>query len=252
MTQSRICKYCGHTFEKRANEGPGTWNLPRRLYCCRQCANLDKTGKEKPGKRKDRLQRPNAPVTLPSGSIIHWDEYHRTAVGVRKVPVTCGRCRRKRSILDGNARKPYLTGYCYTCNQAHLRENMPSGARHRDWKGGHFISSNGYPAINIRALEGRAREIALQMARAIHGKPAVIHEHRLVMALHLDRPLLREEIVHHKNGVKTDNRIENLELTNQSEHQKMDRKYYDMWKHATTRIAELETELLRCREGRGE
>lgn len=49
----------------------------------------------------------------------------------------------------------------------------------------------------------------------------VVDEHRMIMEGFIGRKLSFNEVVHHKNGNKKDNRIENLEVLSRSEHIRM-------------------------------
>lgn len=78
--------------------------------------------------------------------------------------------------------------------------------RANNWKGGYPIASNGY----VLAKVGKDHHLADVRGYA--------YEHRMVAENKLGRRLQVGEIAHHINGIKTDNRPENLEIVKSRKH----------------------------------
>jgi len=80
-----------------------------------------------------------------------------------------------------------------------MKRITPTGKSHHAWKGGRHQNSHGYILLSQREHPNAS-------------KAGLIGEHVVVMETSLGRYLKPGENVHHKNGIRDDNRIENLEL----------------------------------------
>jgi hypothetical protein len=126
---------------------------------------------------------------------------------------------------DGCERPAHAKGYC----QTHYRNNTPvtrvcgvSGCTRRHYAKDMCIlhyrrTVTGQSFDDPIILRNVVRDVTTRNGYVYRTGTGGGPLHRLVMAEHLGRPLLKSENVHHVNGVRDDNRIENLELWTKSQ-----------------------------------
>jgi hypothetical protein len=120
----------------------------------------------------------------------HAQEAYRRKLGV---PVW-----RPRGIckFEGCQHPQHARGYCVNHYNVEKR-NGNINFRKRQPNGSGYIDTHGYNLISKDGVQ--------------------VREHRWMMEKKIGRPLLKHESVHHINGIKHDNRIENLELWSTSQ-----------------------------------
>ena len=129
----------------------------------------------------------------------------------------CGITRWVRMIQSNPRNK--ICRHCASLRGAKTPKPWMVGERNHRWKGGRYKNKNGYIIVRVPRDSFFWN---MTHKNKYKGGQGIVPEHRLVMAKHLNRCLLPWEVVHHKNGIKDDNRIENLELLSTTKYHLID------------------------------
>lgn len=124
-------------------------------------------------------------------------EYVRRQLAAQDIPIRHGGEAVATQWVDNDKRRAEQSAF------GKLRL-VKHGEEHANWKGGLLETWSGYI---LEHCPGHPR-----------ARQNKVRQHVLVMEKHIGRYLKEGEIVHHKNGNRKDNRIENLELMTALEH----------------------------------
>ena len=166
-------------------------------------------------------KKPVYKLTLEEGKFVNATEDHEILTTRGFVPLNqlttndvvitngdvlrCPCCGATENLILNKYAKFY--GYCMECMYINR-----DGTKYKGDEIGKRIEDDGYVYMFGKPLRTHPRYTASGLL-----------EHILVMEEHIGRHLRPDEQVHHKNGIRHDNRIENLQLVTQKEHAKIHR-----------------------------
>lgn len=101
--------------------------------------------------------------------------------------LSCESCRSEKKKVECPLCDGKMNPKSSSCRSCRIQ----SGKSNPSWKGGK-VNTSGYVYVRVGSK--------------------YVPEHRIVMEEHIGRDLLEHENVHHKNGIRDDNHIDNLEL----------------------------------------
>ena len=161
------------------------------------------------------------------GEIKHGSQINKSNKGAKYIWLKCLDCDKERWV-EFRKGKPD-TQRCPMCANKHR-----TATNNCNWKGGRIVHVGGYIRIKVQP-----DDFFYKMA----DKQGYVFAHRLVMAKSLSRNLHFWEIVHHKNRVHNDNRIENLQLVSDDKHKQITL-MENRIRLLEVRVLQLETELV--------